>query len=97
MAKAKSSGGAQSTKDTGFRKGSKKGVPASTMMVGTSMRSRLGKMMQGVSEGTSNVALPSMPGSKYPVINRIYDAALPWRGWTAKSRVNKAVGGSTTN
>lgn len=33
MAKAKSSGGAQSTKDTGFRKGSKKGVPASTMMV----------------------------------------------------------------
>lgn len=33
MAKAKSSGGAQSTKDTGFRKGSTKGVPASTMMV----------------------------------------------------------------
>ena len=33
MAKAKASGGAQSTKDTGFKKGSKKGVPASTMMV----------------------------------------------------------------
>ena len=33
MAKAKSSGGAMSTKDSGFRKGSKKGIPASTMMV----------------------------------------------------------------
>jgi len=33
MAKAKSSGGAQSTNDSGFRKGSKKGIPASTMMV----------------------------------------------------------------
>ena len=32
MKKMKSSGGAMSTNDTGFRKGSKKGIPASTMM-----------------------------------------------------------------
>ena len=31
MKKMKSSGGAMSTNDTGFRKGSKKGIPASTM------------------------------------------------------------------
>ena len=33
MKKMKSDGGAQSTKDTNFAKGSSKGVPASTMMV----------------------------------------------------------------
>ena len=33
MKKMKGDGGAMSTKDTGFNKGSAKGVPASTMMV----------------------------------------------------------------
>ena len=33
MKMMKSDGGAQSTKDTGFKSGSKAGIPASTMMV----------------------------------------------------------------